>query len=448
MNPKYGKLFKSLVRSYYNNNFDETILSIMNDESIDKDSLGKTISLLCGVTVNYDDNFLENLKKAIRNYELTHKIVHKIRNCSMDCLDEEGKTICQKSCPFDAILIDQNTNSSYISLDKCTDCGFCVDGCPTGSILDRVEFIPLIDILNKESIVIAAVAPSIIGQFGENVTIDQLRAAFKQLGFTDMVEVAFFADMLTIKEAVEFDHLVNKTNDFMITSCCCPMWIAMLKKQFEELLPHVSPSISPMIAAGKILKELNPDCKVVFIGPCIAKKSEAKEKDLVGIIDYVLTFQELKDIFDVFDIDPSLLENDLATEYASREGRLYGRTGGVSIAIHEAIKNLFPEKAKLVKVIQGNGVKECREILTKTKDRQLDANFIEGMGCVGGCVGGPKAIIPKEKGREILDRFADDSEVSISLNNEWMENILKKLSLDSTDDFNNKEKTKIFNREF
>lgn len=446
MNNKYNELFKQLVNAYYNDNFEKTVETLLSNKDIDKDYLSKVISSLCGVSLDYNEDFAKNLRKSIANYEIHHKIVHRMRDCSMDCVDKDGKTTCQKSCPFDAILMDSTSNKPYISLDKCTDCGFCVDACPTGSILDKVEFMPLMDLLNKEENVIAAVAPSIIGQFGENVTMNQLRTAFKNLGFSDMIEVAFFADMLTIKEAVEFDHHVNTENDFMITSCCCPMWIGMLKKIFNDLLPNVSPSVSPMIAAGKVLKKLNPNCKVVFIGPCIAKKAEAKEKDLIGIIDYVLTYQEVKDIFEALKIIPEQLEEDLASEYASREGRLYGRTGGVSIAISEAIKKLFPEKSKSLKTIEGNGVKECREILTKLKEGTLDANFIEGMGCVGGCVGGPKAIIPKENGTKALNSFADNSEISISLNNQWMKNILKKLDINSTEDFKDEEKTKIFHR--
>lgn len=448
MNNQHGTLFKTLVKAYYDNSFEETVNQLISSEDSDKEYLSKAISFLCGVDVEYNDNFVPNLKKAIANYEVRHKIVHKVRDCSLECTSKGDNTICQKSCPFDAVLLDEDTNKTYISVDRCTDCGFCVDGCPTGSILDKVEFLPLLDLLNKENLVIAAVAPSIIGQFGNDVTMNQLRAAFKKLGFTDMVEVAFFADMLTIKEAIEFDHLVNEVDDFMITSCCCPMWIGMLKKLFHELIPHVSPSVSPMIAAGKVLKELNPNCKVVFIGPCIAKKSEAKEKDLIGIIDYVLTYQEVKDIFDSLEIHPEVMEEDLSTEYASREGRLYGRTGGVSIAVSEAIKNLFPDKAKLLKAIQGNGIKECREILTKLKDRDIDANFLEGMGCVGGCVGGPKAVIPSEEGRKALDEFAENSEVSVSLDSPWMKNILEKLHMDSVEDFKDREKMKIFLRDF
>ncbi|MDZ4957127.1 iron hydrogenase, partial [Clostridium perfringens] len=149
--------------------------------------------------------------------------------------------------------------------------------------------------------VIAAVAPAIMGQFGENVSMDQLRSAFIKIGFSDMVEVAFAADMLTIKEAVEFNRHVNEPNDLMITSCCCPIWVGMLKKIYKELVPDLSPSVSPMIATARVIKKLNPDAKVVFIGPCIAKKAEPKDPDLIGDIDFVLTFQELDNIFKVLE---------------------------------------------------------------------------------------------------------------------------------------------------
>lgn len=264
------------------------------------------------------------------------------------------------------------------------------------------------------------------------------------MGFTDMVEVAFFADMLTLKESIEFDELVKTKEDLMITSCCCPMWVGMVKKVYHNLIKYVSPSISPMIASGRILKQLNPNCKVVFIGPCIAKKGEAKEKDLLGDIDYVLTFAELKDIFDTLNINPEKLPPDVSSEYASRGGRLYARTGGVSIAIGEVIQKLFPEKYHLINAIQGNGVKECKELLTKAQTGDVNANFIEGMGCVGG----PKALIDASLGKHRVDEFAKNSEIKTSLDSDCMNKILSKIGINTVDDFKDKNNCKIFNREF
>jgi iron only hydrogenase large subunit-like protein len=263
-----------------------------------------------------------------------------------------------------------------------------------------------------------------------------------------MIEVAFFADILTLKEAVEFDKYVKSENDLMITSCCCPMWVGMLKKIYNNLIKYVSPSVSPMVAGGRILKKLNPRCKVVFVGPCIAKKSEAKEKDIIGSIDFVLTFAELKDIFDAVNIHPGELQGESSAEYASRGGRLYARTGGVSIAVGEAIERIFPEKYKLLKSIKASGVKECKSTLVKAQSGDIGANFIEGMGCIGGCVGGPKAIIPKDEGKNSVDQFAQNSEIKVSIDSDCMNRILDMIGIHSIDDFKDKNKIKLLERIF
>ncbi len=276
MNAKYSDLFKSIVSAHYEGNFEKKVEDILSKDNVNKNDLCNVISSLCGTNVAYSSNFVDDLKKAITSYKINHKVVDKVKHCSMDCVNESGKTLCQSSCPFNAIFVDKENKTTYIDNDTCTDCGFCVEACPSGGILDKVEFVPLIDLLKSNSPVIAAVAPAISGQFGDNVTINQLRAAFKKMGFTDMVEVAFFADMLTLKESIEFDHYVKDEKDLMITSCCCPMWVGMLRRIYDDLVKYVSPSISPMIAAGRVLKKLNSDCKVVFIGPCIAKKLKQK----------------------------------------------------------------------------------------------------------------------------------------------------------------------------
>ncbi|KZL93103.1 [Fe-Fe] hydrogenase large subunit C-terminal domain-containing protein [Clostridium magnum] len=448
MKQKYSELFKNIVKAYYEDRLEEIVSEILSQDEIDKADLCKVISSLCGIGITYSENFIEDLNQGIKSYEANHKVVNKIKHCSMDCADIHGETLCQKSCPFNAIFIDKEKKTSVINSEKCTDCGFCVEACPSGGILDRVEFIPLLDLIKGDHPVIAAVAPAIIGQFGDNVTIEQLRSAFKKIGFTDMVEVAFFADMLTLKEAVEFDHFVKKKDDLMITSCCCPMWVGMLKRVYEDMVRYVSPSVSPMIAAGRVMKKLNNDCKVVFIGPCIAKKAEAKEKDLIGDIDFVLTFAELKDIFEALNINPIELESDSSTEYASRGGRLYARTGGVSIAVSEAIEKLFPEKHDLIKTVQANGVKECKAILEKAQNGNVDANFIEGMGCIGGCVGGPKAVISRAKGTEHVNTLAENSAIKIAVDSSCMNKILDNLGIHSIEDFKDESKIEIFERKF
>lgn len=448
MNKIYSEIFKTLVKSYYEDNFEVKVQELLSMDNLDNNELSLVISSLCGVQVDFSHNYIEDLKKAILSYEANHKVVNKIKSCTMDCTDDPLNKPCQNSCPFAAILIDNENNTTYIDNDKCTDCGLCIDACPNDAFMDRVEFIPLSNLLKENSTVIAAVAPAITGQFGEKVNINNLRTAFKKIGFADMVEVAFFADMLTLKEAIEFDEHVKTKEDLMITSCCCPMWVAMVKRVYHDLVKHVSPSISPMIAAGRVLKEINPNCKVVFIGPCIAKKAESKEKDLLGDIDYVLTFSELKDIFDILGIEPEKLQEDVSSEYASRGGRLYARTGGVSIAIGEVIERLFPEKYNLFNTIQGNGVKECKELLTKAQNGEVDANFIEGMGCVGGCVGGPKSLIDASLGKHRVDEFAEGSNIKVAVDSDCMNKILSRLEITTAKDFKDKAKTKIFQREF
>lgn len=442
----YREMFKKIVRAYYDGNFEEEIKNILNSENadIDKEEFVNVISHLCGTDVHFSENYIEDLKNAISKYTSDHKVVDKIGECGSNCILEDGKTPCMESCPFDAVL--KGDSGMRIDTDKCADCGSCVEACKRDKFLDRVEFIPLLNIIKSGKPVIAVVAPAIAGQFGENVSINKIRSALKNVGFTDMLEVAFFADMLTLKESAEFDNYVNDKKDFMITSCCCPIWVGMTRKIYKDIVKYVSPSVSPMIAAGRVIKKLNPECKVVFIGPCIAKKAEAKDKDLLGAVDFVLTFTELKDIFDALSIIPQNCSEDFSSEYASRGGRLYGRSGGVSTAVSDVVKRLYPEKSKFLTSLHVSGIKECRNVLQKAHNGEITANFIEGMGCIGGCVGGPKAIIPVKKGEEKVNETAESSAIKVSVDSSCMKNILKKIGINSNKDFKDKEKIQIFER--
>ncbi len=352
---------------------------------------------------------------------------------------------CENSCIFDAFERDEN-GRVVINPEKCIGCGACVDACKLERLAANKDVVPVLQaIREKKREVYALIAPAFLGQFGEKVTVGKLRAAFKAMGFKGMVEVAVFADILTLKEALEFDANIKEEHDFQLTSCCCPVWIAMIRKIYHQLLPHVPGAVSPMVAAGRVVKQLHPDAMTVFIGPCMAKKAEAREKDIADAVDYVLTFQEVQDMFETADIKPEELGED-EKEHSSRAGRIYARTGGVSEAVRMTVKQLNPGRKIEVKAEQADGVPACRAMIERLQKGEIHANFYEGMGCGGGCVGGPKRIIPVDEGKENVNAYSKRAEYKTPLENPFVLELLSRLGFDTVEEF--LQKSDLLVREF
>lgn len=344
--------------------------------------------------------------------------------------DDNAKQACECVCFYDAISHDQDGNI-VISDKDCVGCGDCIDKCPEVNLTDIKEVVPIFDIINNtDSPVYALIAPAYISQFSPDMTPGKLRNAFKKLGFAGMIEVALFADILTLKEALEFDAAIVREDDFMLTSCCCPMWVAMIRKIYSQLIPHMPPSVSPMVACGRAIKTLHPKAKTVFIGPCIAKKAEARQEDIVDAVDFVLTFQETDDIFRAANIHPEKLEDDLR-DHSSAAGRIYARTGGVSQAVQDTLKRLKPNRGVPLKPKKADGVAACKQLLSDIKSGAIDANFLEGMGCVGGCVGGPRALIGKEAGQKNVDEYAKQAGSKTPVDNQYVLELLRRLGFDT-----------------
>ena len=358
-----------------------------------------------------------------------------------DCFERA----CQKSCIFDAIETGKE-GELFINPSRCEGCAACIDACKSNHLAASKDVLPAMRaVRNASGPVYLMIAPAFSGQFRGHVTAGKLRSACKALGFTGMVEVALFADILTLKEALEFERHVREPGDFQLTSCCCPVWIAMIRKRYHELLPHVPGAVSPMVACGRFLKRIHPDAVTIFAGPCLAKKKEAKEPDSADAVDYVLTFQEMQDIFDAAEISLEELPEE-EKEHASKAGRLYARTGGVSQAVEEMVRQLSPDGKIGVRCEQANGTKECMEMMRRIQNKETDANFFEGMGCVGGCVGGPKAIIDSEKGKRYVDEYAKNSIYQTPLENPYVRKLLEELGFETVEEL--LEDNTLLTREF
>ena len=313
------------------------------------------------------------------------------------------KRPCQKACKVKAISINDD-NAASINDEKCIQCGACVYQCPFGAITDKSFILNVIDMIKKSEgnsnyKVYAMVAPSISSQF-TYAKLGQVISGLKELGFFTVVEAALGADMVAQAESKELSE------KGFLTSSCCPAFVSYVKSSFPQLLPHVSHNLSPMATLAKYIKETDKNAKVVFIGPCTAKKAEARLDSVKPFVDAVLTFEELQALFDSREIDITALGEDVL-DNASYFGRIFARSGGLSDAVKQGLKEQNIEFD--LKAVACDGIEECKIALLKKSKNVLDANFIEGMACVGGCIGGAGCLTHGEKSKVEVDKYGREA---------------------------------------
>ena len=314
------------------------------------------------------------------------------------------KRPCENACKIKAITMNES-KAAAIDNSKCIGCGACVYQCPFGAITDKSFILDAIDIIKKSENntkykVFAVIAPSISSQF-TYAKLGQVISGLKKLGFHTVVEAALGADMVAYAESAE---LAEKG---FLTSSCCPAFVSYIEKSFPDLLPFVSHNLSPMATIAKYIKEHEAPAKVVFIGPCTAKKAEVQKPEVAQYVDVAMTFEELQALFDSREIDITGLEEDVL-DNASYFGRIFARCGGLSDAVAEGLKEHGFDDFEL-KACSCDGIEACRVALLKKSKNLSDANFIEGMACVGGCIGGAGCLTHGEKNKAEVDKYGKEA---------------------------------------
>ena len=326
--------------------------------------------------------------------------------CSYHAIIKQERP-CAAACGMDAIHTDAN-GKAEIDYDKCVSCGQCLVNCPFGAIADKSQIFQVIRAIQAGERVYAAVAPAFVGQFGPKVTPGKLRAAMKQLGFADVFEVAVGADLCAAQEAEDFIKEVPEKLPFMGTSCC-PAWSVMAKKLFPEYAECISMALTPMTLTARLIRKQHPNAKIVFVGPCSAKKLEAQRRSVKSEVDFVLTFEEMAGMMEAKEIDYTKLAGEGASDFevASTDGRNFAVAGGVANAVVNAIHRDDP--SRIVKVANAEGLDNCRKMLKDAIKGKYDGYLLEGMACPGGCVAGAGTLQSITKTSAMVKAYAKRS---------------------------------------
>lgn len=323
------------------------------------------------------------------------------------------KRPCKNACPVNAISYDEH-GISIIDKSKCIACGKCIHSCPFGAIGSKTAIVDVINAIKSGKPVYAMAAPATIGQYGPDITMDSWKNAMLEVGFTDFYDVSLGADMTAAYEAEEWAESYNEGKK-KVTSCC-PAFVNLVRLHYPELADAISTTISPMCAVSRLIKSREPEAVTVFIGPCLSKKSEVIDQKIEGNADYVLTYSEIEAIMDAKNVElkPTKTENQTGSIY----GKRFATSGGVTSAVLQSLKE--SEHEIDAKVHIANGATACKKALVLMKMARLPEDFMEGMICDGGCVGGPSAFknqISAKKDREDLLAKSDNRNIHENLEN-------------------------------
>ncbi len=276
---------------------------------------------------------------------------------------------CLRECPVKAIRYENH--QAKIIDSRCILCGKCTLVCPQNAKQVHSEAEDVLALLASGKKVVASLAPSFVSSFGVQ-DFDVMAEALSELGFAETEETAIGAKAVT----EEYSRLL-KTGEFRnFISSACPAVNRMIQLYYPSALKYLAPVPSPMVAHARMIKKRDPDAAIVFIGPCIAKKREAAES---GIIDGVLTFEELNALFERKNIDLGKIEAKTQSEKHSLKARYYPIPRGI-IKSFDAL----PDGYEYVAV---DGVKRCAEVLEEVDS--LSGLFLELNCCEHACVGGP-----------------------------------------------------------
>lgn len=282
---------------------------------------------------------------------------------------------CLRECPVKAIRYENH--QAKIVADKCILCGRCTVVCPQNAKKVHSELQDVNNLLSSGSKVIASVAPSFVSSFGVQC-FEVFQQALSKIGFDFAEETAVGANEVT----EEYARLLKEGNFKNMISSACPAINRMIQLYYPQALKYLAPVASPMVAHARMLKKQYPDAKVVFIGPCVAKKREAAES---GIIDGVLTFEDLSVLFDEKGVDLNSIEiesKDNGSNKPVNKAKYYP----ISRGIIKSFKSL-PSNYEFVAV---DGVRRSFEVLQDIDS--LSGMFIEVNCCEYACINGPCSL--------------------------------------------------------